>query len=200
MMDTNQNEVYINPETGRPVRVPGGVYLFAGATGGGKTTLIRDMIKLLPLPKEIFDADGEYRLWTPQLDRYDEKREDILEDLAVDFKRRVAPLAERVIVFSEAGMFVRNRFMSFQVLEIIKSARRRGNFVFMDFHSISEINKDVLRVMDYLYIKKHGLESSEDLRKFSKYPSIIKALTEVQSSSNKFEYRIITRQNLEIKM
>lgn len=183
----------INPFTRRPVSVQGKVWFLFGTTGTGKTTFIQEQLKKIPLKKNIFDIDNEYTdFGTKAFDR----KKPLLES-STEFKKQVCGLWENAIIFSEAGIFFTHMTgFDLEMREILKGARRRGNFVFFDFHSLSEIPIGMLKYCNYLVMKKTALETKQQLQKFSQYPEIMEKYKEVMRSKNNFETRIIEPRNL----
>ena len=191
----NYNHEDINPFTKKPVRVQGRVFFLCGTTGTRKTSFIREKIYSIPLPKRILDIDGEFLdFGAKQIDR---KINSSLNFHADKFKRDVCGLWEHVLVFSEAGLFfTHGTGADLEMREILKGARRRGNFVFFDFHSLSEVPVDMLKFCNYLVIKKTVMETQQQLRKFSTYPEIGNAYRKVMSSKIDWATEIIIPRNL----
>ena len=162
----------INPFTRRQVENEGRVYFLFGTTGTGKTTLIKKYLKALSRQKTFaFDIDNEYTDLTGK--RFDRKKAK-LEDQAAEFKSKVSELWEHNFVFSEAGIFfTHHEGYDMEMRELLKSARRRGNNVFFDFHSLSEIPIGMLKFCNYLVMKKTVMETLPQVKKFAAYPEII---------------------------
>ena len=185
----------INPFTRRQVENEGRVYFLFGTTGTGKTTLIKKYLKALSRQKTFaFDIDNEYTDLTGK--RFDRKKAK-LEDQAAEFKSKVSELWEHNFVFSEAGIFfTHHEGYDMEMREILKSARRRGNHVFFDFHSLSEIPIAMLKFCNYLIMKKTVMETLPQIKKFSAYPEIIQNYREVMKDKNIFATKIIEPRKL----
>lgn len=186
-----------NPNTGKVVKVEGEVNILIGRTGTGKTTYIRKALEVIPLKKEIFDIDNEYRdFGTIPLKRTEKKS---LEDFADEFKNKICSVWESVIVLSEAGIFITNNGnVDMAMRELLKGARKRGNFVFLDFHKLSEVNVNILTFANRIIIKKTQFETKAQINKFSHYPIIVESMRTVQNSSNEFSTVSINRKDLKI--
>jgi len=186
----------INPFTKKPVFKEGRVIFMAGTTGTGKTTFTIENISKLPLPKYFFDIDGEFLKFGSQK----VSREVNLEIQAEKFKQLVSPKWESVFVFSESGIFFQHGSNDIYMREILKSARRRGNWIFFDFHSLSEIPVFFLKFCNYLVIKKTVMETREQINKFKHYKPIMDAYKKVMESENNFETVLINPRTLNIEL
>lgn len=188
-------DVYINPYTKKPVTIEGRVFFMCGTTGTGKTTFTKNQISKLPLEKIAFDIDGEFK-GIANCFPIDKKK---ITKSVESFKQNVSPMWQKAIIFSEAGLFfTHNSGIDFEMREILKSARRRGNFVFFDFHSLSEVPIEMLKYCNFLVIKKTIMETKQQLSKFSAYPEILNRYKKVMASKNNFETEIIIPRNLEV--
>lgn len=190
MENKNFNQFDLNPFTGKPVEIQGRIFFICGTTGTRKTTFIREKLSQIKLPKRIFDIDGEYLDFGSK--RIDRKINSDLNFHKNSFKKNVCEVYETAIVFSEAGIFfTHHSSMDLEMREILKGARKRGNWVFFDFHSLSEIPIDMLKFCNYLVMKKTSMETKQQLSKFSIYPQIFLAYKKIMQSKNEFETIIL---------
>lgn len=181
----------INPFTNKPVKQDGRVIFLAGATGTRKTTWIREQVLLrVNLPRYINDIDREFM---PEF-------HNVPYINPSEFKKKVQDKWESIFVFSEAGIYFSHKEGVDMVMrEILKSARKRGNWVVFDFHAISELPVEMLRFCNYLVIKKTVMETSQQINKFKQYPEILEAYTKVMNSANEFETVILNPRNLRVE-
>lgn len=174
----------------------GRVYFLFGTTGTGKTTFIQEKLDKIPLPKKIFDLDGEFS-------KYGAKQindKDVPNEMA-KFKNDVSRLKNHCIVFSEAGMFFahgESATFDFTMRRILKSARRYGNFVFFDFHSLSEVPTKMLKFCNFLIMKKTSMETYAQIMKYKHYTELIKRYKKVQRSKDPYATEVIIPRDLEI--
>lgn len=175
-----QDRVVINPYTRLPVKKQGKITILTGYPGTGKTSWIDAYIKLIPLQKNILDFSGEYRHFGVKTIEVTESRS--VDNYRKEFKFTVVNKWEKVIVFSEAGAYIKNnKKPDSEMSLIIKEARKRGNWLFLDFHSLSEINIDLLKVSDFLILKKQPMEPLAQIKKFLHYREIKDAYNQVMA-------------------
>ena len=174
----------------------GRVIIMTGATGTGKTTNIKEIISQIPLPKYFIDKDGEYK----EFNSYWVNGHSIKKAFA-SMKNMLKDKENYAAVFSEAGIYMtHNEGDDEEMREILKSARRRGGWLCLDFHGLSEVPLWTLKYCNYLYIKKTVMESASQLKKWKDYPEIMEARKFVQESENNFETIIINPRNLRIDL
>jgi len=188
----------INPFTRKPVQQEGRVIELAGTTGTGKTTFIKETISKAPLPKYIFDIDGEYKMFK-NYGKPINRSIGLMENIQL-FKKQVAPLWESVIVFSEAGLlFAHGEANDLEMRELFKSARRRGNLLLLDYHALSEIPIETLRYTNYLVLKKNVMQTKSQLNKFAAYPEILNKLRKCAQSTDNFHTEVIIPRELDMQ-
>lgn len=190
----------INPYTRKPVTRDGWIDFYFGQTGSGKTTGIKNALikSSCPLPKFAFDLSGEYA-------QFGVKPVDLkgrtIKQAAYDFRNLMINKWESVIIFSEAGIYFKNRQqMDEEMSLILKEARKRGNWVFMDFHKLSEIPVDMLGLSDRLVMRKTTMETGTQIKKFYHYREIIDSYRSVMADTNRFAVREIYTKKLKVKI
>lgn len=192
--------VHINPYTHKPVRKDGFITFLEGATGHGKTTWIQDYISKVPLPKFGLDISGEYAKFGIKQTNLPPVKDAII-NAANEFKYKMLNKWESVIIFSEAGIYFKNKKqMDYEISLILKEARKRGNWIFMDFHKLSEIPIDMLALSDKLVMKKATMETLPQIKKFFHYPEIKEKYIAVMDSTNKYATEIVHTKKLTINI
>lgn len=171
----------INPYTGKPVTKDGFVYFFEGSTGTGKTTLIQSIITRIPLNKTGIDFSGEYTKFGIKPIKLDGRSP---KKVGLELIGKYCDLWETVIVLSEAGIYVDNKGkMDDRLKMLLKEARKRGNWIFADFHKLSEIDIGALGLSDRLYMKRSTMETMAQIKKFFHYIEIERAYREVMNDT-----------------
>ena len=167
----------INPHTGKPVRKDGFVYYVEGSTGTGKTELIKKIVNQIPLKRTGIDFSGEYKklgIKTTPLGSANPKK------VGLHLIAQLQNVWESVIILSEMGEYVSNQGdLNPSAKFVLKEARKRGNWIFGDFHKLSEININALGVGDILYMKRSTGETLPQLKKFFHYIEIEQGYREV---------------------
>ena len=89
---------------------------------------------------------------------------------------------EKVIILSEMGEYVSNTGeLNPSAKFLLKEARKLGNWIFGDYHKLSEININALGVGDILYMKRSSMETMAQLKKFFHYKEIEQGYREVMN-------------------
>lgn len=122
----------------------------AGGTGSGKTTKTKEVISIFKgkKPFYIYDIDAEY------LEFYRAPYEPLEK-----FYQKVLKLKNSVIVFEEARLFFGHHNAESELLELIITARRRGNIIIFNFHQLRQIPIVILGYCNFLIVKKTTMDS-----------------------------------------
>lgn len=121
------------------------VTVIAGGKGTGKTKLVRErLMKVHPKSILINDVNNEYS--------------DILKTSYIPVKEftALASSAENaVVVFEEATIFFSNRGgQSEKMKELLVRSRHTKNMIFLVFHSLRSVPKDIYDLINYMIIFK----------------------------------------------
>lgn len=109
------------------MKLGGKAFIIVGATGSGKSSLIKQLIKDVPLSSlQIYDVNGEY---FPSSD---------LPTMEIFLKRQKS-VKKSVIIFEEATIFFSNRGSNREMRELLVRKRHAENVIVLVFHSIRSI-------------------------------------------------------------
>lgn len=153
------------------------VFITAGATGSGKTTFTKQILKEIDLPKFIYDVNNEYSEFSRQP--------------FTDFKQfceQAAKKTKHVIVFEEATIFFTHSGATEIIKEILVRKRHTGNVIIFNFHALRQIPLYILDFADFLTIKKTVLDN---VKRFEQRQEIVMAYEHVKQSKNTFETHIL---------
>ncbi len=127
--------------------------IVVGGTGMGKTTFIKTCLSMTN--KEVvylYDVNNEYDEYTPE--NYS------LPDFK-DFCNRSVQLKQSVIVFEEATIFLDNRGSNNQVISMLVRKRHTENTIFLVFHTIRSIPKNLLGLCNLMVLHKTNGDNLE---------------------------------------
>lgn len=150
-------------------------HIIVGATGTGKTTYIKNMIKSVNKDALfVYDVNNEYRNYFP----YN----------FIDFEEWIESadrLRRSVIVIEEATIFLNNRSSNYYLKDILVRKRHKNNFVILVFHSLRSVPRYVYELANYITIF-HTNDSAEMTAKELKDDRLETILNDVKESKNKF--------------
>lgn len=116
------------------------VNLIVGQRGSGKSTFNKKIVQHLPRERlRIHDIQGEYfpgEALTP----------------VKEFIEQVQTCRNCVILFEEATIFFPNRGYDKGMVELLVSARHRGNIINLVYHSITAIPEYIYNLADYIVL------------------------------------------------
>lgn len=152
----------------------GFVVAIAGGTGSGKTTYTKKIISVFKGKKPffIYDIDAEY------LEFYRAPYVPLKE-----FYNKVIKLKNSVIVFEEAKLFFGHANADSDLLEMIITARRRGNIIIFNFHQLRQIPIHILGYTNFLVVKKTVMDTVERFNENGMY-EVVKAYEEAKQSKD----------------
>ena len=154
------------------------LFLFIGATGTGKTTLIQSKLNLTPKrAKYIFDIQAQYK-------NYDNTNYGNFKN----YISHIENVHNSCIVVEEATAFLGHYSVSEKFIEIILSKRHRNNLFFLCFHSLRSVPIKILDFTDYIFLKKTKENPTLIYNKFKDYPEIFTAFENVRNHTNKYHY------------
>lgn len=117
--------------------------IVVGTNGTGKSTYIRDRLeKVNKSALLIYDVNAEYS------DIYDKPFVKMDE-----FFEQATTVNHSVIVFEEATIFFSNRSTEKELRELLVRRRHTKNLIFLVFHSIRSVPRDVMDMSNYLVLK-----------------------------------------------
>lgn len=128
------------------------VNLIVGSRGAGKSTFNKERIKGYPRDRlHIHDIQREYFPDEPLIP-------------VANFLEGVNTKRNSFILFEEATIFFPNRGYDKKMVELLVSARHRGNIIHLVYHSISAIPEYIYNLADYMILfrtkdKRYKIES-----------------------------------------
>lgn len=146
-------------------RIGGKAFIIVGATGSGKSTLIKSLIKPVPLScLHIYDVNAEYfpRAELPRME---------------DFLKKAKTLKETVMIFEEATIFFSNRGSNKEMRELLVRKRHAQNCIILVFHSIRYIPFYIYDLCNLVFVFRTN--DSDDLV-ISKHEILLKAHRKAQ--------------------
>jgi hypothetical protein len=155
--------------------------LIIGATGTGKTTIVKEYLKKIPNKKAIFiyDVNNEYTEFYPyQFEPFD------------IFIERMNRAKKAVMVFEEATIFLNNRSCNRMLVDILVRKRHTNNYIFMNFHSLRSLPKYVLDLCKYVTLFKTN-DSLPFVESTFRNDALTKAFLEVSKAPNAHYYKLI---------
>jgi ABC-type sugar transport system ATPase subunit len=155
--------------------------IIVGGTGTGKTTEVKRKLSLVPNKRAllIYDVNKEYTEF------YDYELIDFIE-----FTEKLKNVKKSVIVFEEATIFLGNKQVSKQIIELIVRKRHTGNYIIMVFHSLRAIPNYIYDIANYLTLFKTNDAVNRIDQKF-KDDNIISAFNEVKNNSDKHFKKVL---------
>ena len=150
-------------------------HIIVGATGTGKTTYIKNMIKRVNKNALfIYDVNKEYASYFPYP--------------FVDFETFIESASrvhKGVIVIEEATIFLSNRSSSDYLKSILVRKRHTGTFVILVFHSMRSVPRYIYELANYITIFKTN-DSSDMTAKELKDERLEVIMNEVKASKTKY--------------
>lgn len=145
-------------------------YLFIGAPGAGKSTLMKALTKNVSRDRlHVYDINDEYKLGDyndlPEMD---------------EFLDEMLNVRKSVIIFEDATSFFRGR-SSKKMIRLISLKRHRKNIILMAFHSIRSVPFDIVDLMQpggMFLLKTSDVRDIVDKR----IPGLLEAYDKVQSA------------------
>jgi hypothetical protein len=123
----------------------GTAWIIVGGTGTGKTTFTKNALtKIHPAARMVFDINNEY----PELYNV---------PFNPDFNKftlAATKVKNAFIVFEEATMFLRRQGVGENVINILVRKRHTNNTVFLIFHSLRLVPRDLLDLCNFIVIHK----------------------------------------------
>lgn len=117
--------------------------IVVGTNGTGKSTYIRERLeKVNKSNLLVYDVNAEYS------DIYDKPFVKMDE-----FFEQATAVNHSVIVFEEATIFFSNRSTEKELRELLVRRRHTKNLIFLVFHSIRSVPRDVMDMSNYLVLK-----------------------------------------------
>lgn len=146
--------------------------IVVGTNGTGKTTYIKERLsKVNKSSLLIYDINKEYE------DFYDKpfvKMNDFLET--------ATQVNNGVIVFEEATIFFNNRSTNEEMRELLVRRRHTKNMIFLVFHSIRSIPRDIMDMSNYL-ILKYSVDSPKFISRKFENEAIDDAVIQLKKSN-----------------
>jgi len=150
-------------------------HIIVGATGTGKTTYIKNIIKSVNKDALfIYDVNNEYR--------------DYFNYEFVDFEIFIESadrLRKSVIVIEEATIFLNNRSSNYYLKDILVRKRHKNNFIILVFHSLRSVPRYIYELANYITIF-HTNDSPEMTAKELKDDRLEVIMNEVKENKNRF--------------
>jgi len=150
--------------------------IFAGATGAGKTTLSKRLLKKAVEGRKpyIYDPNGEFREYGSYV------------GIGIkEFMTKIDNVTNAVILFEEATIFFKNKGFADTILtnHLIRK-RHLNNVVIFNFHSLRAVPVDIMDYINYLFVLYTNDRETLIRTKFKDDDLVLDAYTEVQELYN----------------
>ena len=126
-----------------PNRMAGQSIIIVGTNGTGKTTYIKERLKNVNKSSLLlYDVNNEYgKIYDQPFVKMEE------------FLGQATKVNNHVIVFEEATIFFSNRSTDKEMRELLVRRRHTKNMLFLVFHSIRSVPRDIMDMSNYLVLK-----------------------------------------------
>lgn len=156
-------------------------HIIVGATGTGKTYLIKKMLNAVPNKHSIivYDVNNEYS--------------DIFPYPFMDFEtftQKAKHINKGVIVFEEATIFLNNRSCNREINELLVRKRHSLNYVVLVFHSMRSIPRYIYELCNYITVFKTN-DSPDMTARELKDERIEGIMNEVKENKNPYQNRTL---------
>lgn len=151
---------------------PGKAIIIVGATGEGKTSLLRKLIyyhQIHTTRLEVYDVNNEWFPGKP------------LPDID-EFLIRVFPLKHRVIIFEDATSFFDTRSNDKMLKKMLVGKRHSHNCIILIFHSVRDIPYYIYTKCNYAIVLR---TNDDDKLVQGKHPLLFDAYRKVNYESAK---------------
>jgi hypothetical protein len=149
-------------------------HLIVGATGTGKTTEVKRLLKKVPNKKALFiyDVNNEYSNFYPyEFIDFEE------------FMEQMTRVKKGVMIFEESTIFLSNRSCNRQLVDLLVRKRHTGNYVFLCFHSLRSLPKYILDLCNFITLF-HTNDSEGFIDATFRNDLLTRAFKEVQSNKD----------------
>jgi ABC-type Mn2+/Zn2+ transport system ATPase subunit len=119
--------------------------IIVGATGTGKTTFVKNIIKKVPNKKALFiyDVNNEYRDYFPYP----------LQSVS-DFMEKTQFISKGVFVLEEATIYLNNRSSNEYLTQLLVRKRHTNNTILLVFHSMRAVPRYIYELSNTIVIFK----------------------------------------------
>ena len=148
--------------------------IIVGTNGTGKTTYIKERLKNVNKSSLLlYDVNNEYSEF---YDKPFVKMEEFLEE--------ATKVNNSVIVFEEATIFFSNRSTIEEMRELLVRRRHTKNMLFLVFHSIRSVPRDIMDMSNYLVLK-YSNDSPKFIERKFENEDIDNAVLELKETNKK---------------